>query len=554
MGIMIDADHIVYDANIITMDNDRPIAEGIAIKDGKILWIGTNDEVKSSIGKNTLVTRLKGKTIIPGFIDAHHHTMQYGLNLLGIDLTKTSSIDEILKIVKEESEKKRIGTWIFGIGYNQNQLKEKRHPNRFDLDKIAPNNPVVLKHTSGHNYSVNSMALKLAGINSETPDPLNGKIDKDQKTNLPTGLLFSFSAMKLIGNLLPTPSYEDMLTGLKMANNIMISEGITSATDARVGMVDAPRQIAVYQDAFEKGFLKVRHTLGIWCNSVLDFSNLKEAMRDIEWKLLGMGIRTGFGNRNLKIGALKFVTDGALSTATAATFQPYGYDSSKQSCGVLMIEQKTLEELALKTHELGWQLSIHAIGDRAIDTVINAMEYVNNNSKIKLNRPRIEHLTLVTPEMLKKVKKLKATVVLQPTFLWQLGDNWISQLGYDRFKAAKPFKLINDLGIKMAFSSDRPSVLGAPLLGIHSAVNQRTKDGNDLSSKQKISVKDALKCYTENAAYADFDEKIKGTLKIGKLADFVVLEDNLFETPSSEIKNLKILHTCINGSFVYSNV
>jgi predicted amidohydrolase YtcJ len=551
MSVMVKADYVLQNGNVITLDPKKPRAEAVAIRDGKFLWVGTNDEVKAAIDRKTQLKDLDGMTVVPGFNDSHHHTIQFGHNLGGLDLRGVQSVDDMLSLVEQNVKVQAEGTWILGSGYNQNELAERRHPTRWDLDKVAPNHPVAFKHTSGHNLAINSKALDLAGITKETADPENGRIDRDDETQEPTGLLFAFSAMKIVSDMIPKPSYSDLLVALKRANGVMVSEGITSATDARVGLLDAPRQIGAYQEAVENGILQVRHTLQIWSNVLLDFANIDEELKNIEWGLMGLGLRTGIGNHKLRIGAFKFVTDGALSTATSATYEPYGADPKRQSRGVLMIDPEILSRVASAVHRLGWQISIHAIGDRAIDAAINAIERSLKESPRTNSRPRIEHVALATPEMLERISRLQIITVLQPTFLYQLGDNWISQLGYERAKKAKPFRRILDQGLLMAFSSDRPAVDGAPLLGIHSSVNEMTKSGRPYAPDQKISVEEALRCYTVNGAYASFEENIKGSIEPGKLADIVVLADNIFEIPTERIKDTEVVSTMIDGNFVY---
>jgi len=551
MGVMVEADVVLHNGNIITMDPKKPKAEAVIIKGGKFLWVGTNDEAKAAIDKTTHVRNLGGMTVVPGFNDSHHHTIQFGHNLSGLGVEGVQSVKDLMNLVQQNVEAQPEGTWILGSGYNQNELEERRHPTRWDLDKVAPNHPVALKHTSGHNLAVNSKALALAGMTKDTPDPENGRIDREHKTHELTGLLFAFSAMKMVGDIIPKPSYADLIKALKKANRVMVSEGITSATDARVGLLDAPRQIGAYQEAVERGFLQVRHTLQVWSNVLLDYANIDEDLENIEWRLMGLGLRTGIGNDKLRIGAFKFVTDGALSTGTSAMYEPYGADPNNQSRGVLMIDPEILSRVASAVHRLGWQVSIHAIGDRAIDAAINAIERaLKENPRINC-RPRIEHVALATPQMLERISRLKIMTILQPTFLYQLGDNWISQLGYERAKKAKPFRRILDNGLLMAFSSDRPAVDGAPLLGIHSSVNEITKNGKTYAPDQRISMEEALRCYTINGAYASFEENIKGSIETGKLADLVVLADDILEMPPEKIKDTEVVATMINGMFVY---
>ncbi|MCX5907759.1 MAG: amidohydrolase, partial [Deltaproteobacteria bacterium] len=466
MGIMVDADVVLFGGKVITVDDQRPRAQGVAVKDGRFLWVGTNEEVKQAVGRGTQVRDLKGMTVVPGFIEAHNHTMMFGLGLNAIDLTKVHSIEEVLVLVTERADKQAEGTWITGIGYNQNELKEKRHPTCQDLDKAAPRHLVSLRHTSAHGYVVNHLALTQAGITKDRRDPEGGKIGRDLKTGELTGLLFESPAMKLIDDITPKPTLEDLVTALGNAGQRFLAEGITSAMDASVGGNDIPLQVAAYQEAVERGILQVRHTLAIWSEAVFDTAHFEDAMRRAGRELLG--IRSGLGGEKLRIGPFKIIVDGAFSTVTAVTYEPYGIDPSERGCGVLVIEPEKLAKLASLVHGLGWQLSIHAIGDRAIDVCLDAIEAALKSKPGKDARPRLEHCTMVLPRMFERIKRLGVVPVLQPGFIWELGDNWFHQLGKEKTSLFKPFRTLLNNKILMAFSSDRPVIGGAPLQGIHS--------------------------------------------------------------------------------------
>jgi len=552
MGIHVDADIVLLGGNVLTVDPKNSRAESVAIKDGKFLWVGTTEEVKASIGRKTQVRDLKGMTLVPGFNEAHNHTLQFGHILTGIVLASARSIDEILDRVKETAHQQREGDWIFGSGFDQSKLREKRLLTRWDLDKVSPGHPVSLKHTSMHVMVANSRALALAGITKETPDPEGGEIGRDKATGELTGILYEFPAMNLIENRMPKPSHEDLIEALRRASEQFVSEGITSATDAGVGvLVDVPRQIAAYQDAVEREFLKVRHNLAIWSNVLFNYDRFEEEMKGLEWKLLGMGIRSGLGNQRLRIGPFKFVPDGALSTGTAVTYEPYGADPNHKTTGVFVIDPDKLTELASAVHGFGWQLMIHAIGDRTLDNAIFAIEKALRKRPKRDARPRLEHCVMLTRPMIERIERLGILVILQPGFIWGLGDNYISQLGHERASKTKPFRTIIDHNVLMAFSSDRPVIDGAPLLGIHAAINQKTMSGRDYAPDERISVEEALRCYTINGAYTTFEENIKGSIEWGKLADLVILAEDPTRVAHDRIKDIPVIATMVQGEFVY---
>lgn len=551
MGFMVDADIVLHGGNVITVDEKKPRAQGVAVKDGRILWVGTNEGVKQAIGRGTQVRDLKGMTVIPGFIESHNHTLMFGLGLSSIDLTKVGSVEEMIALVRERAAQQKEGTWITGVGYNQNELKEKRHPSRQDLDKAAPKHLVSLRHTSAHGYAVNSLALAKAGITKDRLDPEGGKIGRDITTGELTGLLFESPAMKLIDDITPKPTLEDLVTALGKAGQRFLSEGITSAMDASVGGNDISLQIAAYQEAVDRRVLKVRHNLAIWSEAVFDYCRFEESLREAQGKFLGLGIRTGLGDEKLRIGPFKIIVDGAFSTVTAVTYEPYGFEANDRGCGVLVIEPEKLAKLASVAHGLGWQLSIHGIGDRAIDICLDAIEAAHRSKPRKDARHRLEHCTMALPRMFDRIKRLGVIPVLQPGFIWELGDNWFRQLGKETCVQLKPFRTLLDNKILMAFSSDRPVVSGAPLLGIHSAVNQKTRTGQDYAPHEKITPEEALRCYTINGAYATFEEKVKGSIEVGKLADLVILAEDLTQVRSEKIKDIPIMATMVGGEFCY---
>ncbi len=551
MGIMVDADFVFHGGKVITIDEKKPRAQGVAVKDGKIFWVGTDEEVRQAIGKGTRVRDLKGVTVVPGFIESHNHTLMFGLGLSAIDLTKVESIEEILTLVRERAGRQREGTWITGVGYNQNELREKRHPTNQDLDRAAPKHLVSLRHTSAHALVVNNLALTKAGITKNSPDPAGGKIGRDVKTGDLTGLLFESPAMKLVEDHMPKPGLEDLVTALGRANQRFLAEGVTSAMEAGVGINDIPLQIAAYQEAVERGGLRVRHYLAVWSEAVFDYTRFDQSLEEAKTKLLGLGIRTGLGDERLRIGPFKVIVDGAFSTVTAVTYESYGVDPNDRGCGVLVVEPEKLARLAALVHSLKWQLSIHGIGDRAIDVCLDAFETALRSAPRNNARPRLEHSTMVLPRMFDRLRKLGVIPVLQPGFIWELGDNWIRQLGKEKCSQFKPFRSLLKNNIPIAFSSDRPVVSGAPLLGIHAAVNQKTRTGQDYAPEEKITAEEALRCYTLNGAYASFEDRIKGSIEAGKLADLVVLGEDPTTVRPEKIKDISVEATMVGGDLCF---
>jgi hypothetical protein len=550
------ADMVLINANALTMDKHNAKAEAIAVKDGKFMQIGTTEEVKQLITNETEVKDLEGMTVTPGFNDAHNHILQFGMIERSINLreSSTSSIKDILNTIKKQTELQKKESWVIVEGYNQNTLEEKRHITRWELDQVAPEHIVCIRHVNMNMYVLNSKLLAMMDIKKDTPDLEDAEIVKDKVTGEPTGLINAHPSCARLNNLMPKATYKELLQTLEWANQLFLSQGITSATDAGVGMSEFPREIGAYQEAIENGIFKVRLNLGIWSRAFLDFDKLDEDLSYIEHNLFKFGIRSGLGNEKLRIGPFKIVTDGPLSGGGTATYEPYGVDPNNQSTGVMAIEGNNLRNLVSAVHSLGWQVAVHAIGDRAIDNVLSAYE-ASLQQKPKIDhRCRIEHVYMPSSDAMEKAKELRVLYVVQPGFIWELGDSFIMHLGEKKAAKTFPFRTLFDKGVFVAFSSDRPVtsiVSGAPLLGMHTAVNQKTMSGQDYAPEEKISIEEALRCYTINGAYTTFEENIKGSIEVGKLADMVILGEDPTKVPSEHIKDIPVVATIINGEFVY---
>jgi predicted amidohydrolase YtcJ len=554
VGTNEEADLILFGGNVITVAPGRPRAEAIAIRNGKILCVGTNGEVREKAGKGSLQKDLRGMTVVPGFIESHNHTLMFGINRQGVDLSRVRSIREMIHVLKDRAAQREPGTWVVGAGYNQHELEEKRHPTRWDLDEVSSLHPVLIKHTSAHARVVSSRVLAMAGITRDTLTPEGGRIDRDDVTGEPTGVLFQFSAMNLVDRLLPKLTGEDLTEALRQANQVLLAQGITSAVDGGTTLFPFPVYFSAFQDAVERGALEVRHTLVVRSDMLVDWNNPQDGLKHLEENLMGLGIHPGAGNERLRVGPFKFIPDGAISTGTAATYDPYGADPVHQSTGELMISPEALAEIASEAHHLGFQLMVHAIGDRAVDAAIQGIELALHRTPRRDARPRIEHCVMVTAQALQKMRGLGIVAVVQPAFLWGLGDNWISQLGPERARKLKPLRAFLNNQVVMAFGSDRPVVNGSPLLGIHTAVNQKTMNGNDYAPEEKITVEEALRCYTIHGAYATFEDGIKGSIEPGKLADLAILAENPINVPREHIKDIEIVATLVGGKICHGSL
>lgn len=549
------ADRVLLGGSVITIDWKKPRAEAIAIKDGKFLLVGSNEEVREMVGKGTEVRDLGGMTVVPGFNDAHNHPLQFAIAVEDIDLGQPSvrSIRDILNLVAEQAKQQAKGTWINCRGYDHNQLAERRHITRWELDEVAPDHFVRLKHFGLHSNVVNSKVLALAGITKDTTDPEGGKIERAPRSGEPTGVILEMPAIALIDKIMPKTSYEDIIEYLRIVNQRYLAEGVTSSSDAGVGLQssDWPRIIGAYQEAVETGVLNIRCNLQVWHEIFLDYSHIDEELQEIDNRLFKLGIRSGLGDEKLRIGPIKIIMDGGVSLGTAATYEPYGAQPENQGTGILTMEPELLTRIVSALHYRGWQMSIHAIGDRAVDVVLNAYEAALREQLRANHRHHIEHCIIMNVGQMTQMKKLGVLCVTQPHFIWDAGDSFAYQLGKQRTEETLRFRTMLDNSLFTVFSSDRPCTSGAPLLGIHAAVNRKTKSGENYGLGEAISAEEALRLYTINGAYTTFEEGIKGSIEAGKLADLVVLAEDPTKGDPERIKDIPVVATMVGGEVVY---
>jgi hypothetical protein len=518
------ADLVLKNANVLTMNPLQPHAEAVAVKDEKIVALGSNEQVQPWMGKQTQVIDLHGKTVVPGFIDCHAHMRSLGRSLTWINLRDIGSIKEMQRLLKERTRRTPNGKWIFGRGWDQEKFEERRYPTRWDLDKAAPNNPVLLVRVCGHVCVVNTKALELAGITKDTVMPSGGQIDKDPKTKEPTGILRE-KATELIWRIVPEPSEEELAEICALACKKAVEAGLTSVH----WFVHSPLEIRVLQK------LRLEKKLPIRVYFVVPIQFLNS--------LTEAGLTTGFGDHTLKIGSIKILVDGSLGARTAALKQPYSDKPSTR--GIAIYSQRTLNRLVLKAHRAGFQLAVHAIGDRAVDMTLRAFEKALEISPRKDHRHRIEHASVLNRSFIRRMKRLGVIASVQPHFV--ISDFWVEQrLGKRRARWVYPFRTLVEKGVLVAGGSDSPVEPINPLLGIYGAVNR------ERSPNESITVEEALQIYTVNAACASFEEQIKGSIEAGKLADMVVLSHDLREIEPSKIRDIRVEMTIVGGKIVFS--
>jgi predicted amidohydrolase YtcJ len=510
------ADLVLANANVITMNPSKPAATLVAIKGNKIWLVGDNDQLGEVRGAKTKLIDCGGRTVAPGFDDAHCHTFSFIRKLGSIDLSPPAvkSIADIKAVVAERARNTPAGNWITGSDYNEFYLAEKRHPNRCDLDEVAPEHPVVLTHRSLHACVLNSLGLAMAGITSQTPEPPGAVIERELDSGQPSGLLFEM-VRYIRGQVLPPLSDKELADGMTLASQHYLSLGITSLQEASANN-DYKRWQAL-QRFQDNGELKSRVSMMFGFDALAQF---QEA-----------GLEFGSGDEQLRLGGVKI-----LVNETTGQLQPPPQELNRQ---------------ALESHRAGFQLAIHCIEPGTVAAAIAALENVNSRSAIAGRRHRLEHCSECPPELLERLVKLKAMVVTQPPFLYSSGERYLATIPPERQRWLYRIKSFLDAGLTVAGSSDSPIAPASPLLGIYAAVTRKAETGQELLPEEAVTAEQALAMYTTNAAYASFEEDIKGAIAPGRLADMVILSADPLKTPPELIKDIKVEMTIIDGKVVW---
>lgn len=521
------ADLALTSGKVLTMNQSQSYAKAIAIKDDRIVRVGTNEEIKSFIGKKTKVINLKGKTVVPGFIDTHIHVADFGRLLRWIDLSTVGSIKEIQESLSRHVAKTPKGKWLMGRGWNQTRLAEKRLPTRLDLDSVSHDNPVIFYQESGKVCVVNSKALELTGVTRLTTGPQEGAIDRDAKTGEPTGVLRG-SAMDFVWTIIPEPTEEELLEASGLACQKIVEAGVTSVH----WMVLSPVEIRVIRRLRQENGLPLR-VYAVIPAKLMDDASILGSILALE-------------DNMVRVGGIEIAADGYLAARTAALVKPYS-DNSEMSGG-LLCTQEEMNTLAAKILRAGIQLVIHAVGDKAMDAALTTIEEISSEALGKDNRNRIEQAAVLNEGLINRLKKQKVIVSVQPCVISSEFAVWsaMEHLGTERTKWLYPIKTLLKEGIRVVGGSDCPMEPLSPLLGVQTAVNRET------FPEERVTVDEALRMYTIDAAYSSKEENIKGSIERGKLADLTVLSDDPRNVPTNEIENIAVEMTIVGGKVSYS--
>ena len=525
-------DLVLVRGNVVTMDPKQPRAEAVAVKDGRFLAVGSDADVRHLAKAGTPILDLGGKTVLPGLIDAHTHGAYSGkINFLQVDLD-VLTLAEFKDRLRKKAATLPAGRWIRAGKYDDTKLDTKRLVTRSDLDEAVPDHPVFITHRSGHIFIANSRALELAEVKRETPDPAVGKMDRDPSTGEPTGVFRGERAAEVVSRHLPPFTRDEVLKATISQLAEFSKSGLTGIHDAEA----SAGELRAYADARLQEKLPLRVTCMVRQEEI--------------GALIPFGIRTGLGDDWLRIGATKITIDGAIAGRTARLSKPYV--GRPQDFGILTMTQEELDKKVLEAHEAGWQIGVHANGDVAIDMVLKTYEKVIKSAPRPDPRFRIEHCTLVNPDLLRRIKAQGVIPTPFCSYVYWHCEKW-PEYGDDRLEWMFAMRSFLDHGIPATGSSDYIPGPFEPLMGIQSCVTRKGKDGKAWGPSQRITVEEAIRCYTRNGAYAGFDESRKGSIEAGKLADLVLLGADPAKVDPDTIMTIPVEGTMVGGRWAWRN-
>ncbi|HHY31547.1 MAG TPA: amidohydrolase [Firmicutes bacterium] len=545
-------DKVLYhNATIYTMDPRRPRASAIGVCGGRITAVGTREEAESALSGHYRSVDLRGLTVVPGFTDCHIHFVWYALGARRLNLDGVTSIGDIVRMVAERAAHAGPGEWILGHGWNKNIWRDAVPPTRAQLDAASPANPVALTSKDGHSTWVNSAALVAAGVNENTPDPEGGRIERDSRTGEPTGLL-SENAQALVERVIPAPSLAMCEEAVAAAIPRVHELGVVGIHDCEDGLAFRTFQT-----------MASRRALGLRVYMMIPRSNLDHAIQ--------LGLQTGFGDANLRVGPLKVFADGALGSQTAALLEPYL--TNPDNTGILTTSREELAEIISCASGAGIAVAVHAIGDRANRMVLDAFEAATRHAVAASAgvasaagpaasggiarggrlRHRIEHAQLIHPDDVRRLAALGIIASVQP--IHATSDRYMADLHWGkRASLAYAYRSLSSAGVRLAFGSDAPVEEPNPIEGIFAAVTRKRTDEVLLPgwhTEECLTVEEAVRGYTLGAAYASGEEAVRGSISPGKFADFVVLSQDIFAVPPDEIASTKVLATVLEGRPVF---
>ena len=545
----VSADLILFDGKVYTVDANRSWAEAVAVIDGKIAYVGSSSGAKKYKGPNTRLVDLDGKMVLPGFQDAHVHPIEAGMAYLGCSLHDGKSVEDYVLIVKECAQQSPEATFIDGGGWTMD-LFEDGLPDKRLLDEVVSDRPVILKSASGHQLWVNSKTLKIAGIDAETPDPPRGRIDRYKNSKEPSGSLQENSAMNLAFSTRPAYSADQMQAALQFGQHYLNQYGVTTVQDALLKLDGNEAYVGgpTYMAMDRAGDLTIRVVGALVWNTD---SGLEQLSRITD-------ARERFKTPLFSAPSVKIWLDGVMEVHTAALLAPYS-DREDGYSGELLIKPEQLDVVVSQLDALGFQIHFHAIGDAAVRQSLDSLELARQVNGVRDSRHHMSHIQLFDPADIPRLESLNVVANFQPYWAWAdkfITELTIPKLGADRSKWLYPIRSVLDTGAVVAFGSDWFVTSGNPLLGIETAITRRdplTNFSDPFLEDERINLADAIEAYTINSAYVNFIDDETGSIEEGKLADLIVLDNNLFELAPNEISDAQVLLTLLEGNPVYGD-
>ncbi len=526
---------IIFGGPIITINQNQPLVDAVGMRGEKIVSVGSLEDVKQAMGEKCTVIDLKGNTLLPGFTDCHMHPMGFINHLLNPDLTDVKSLIELQSQLKDESKRRNEDEFIIAYNFSEEKFDNAILPTRWDIDKSCPNHPVFILRYDGHIGIANTKALKIAKLDEETIVPEGGEIRKDKNGKL-TGVI-SEKALNLIFSSISIPDDKLIKAAAIKASKYLAQRGLTSIH----GVINADNRFKEDNRKTDEFSLYQSIQNNLW-QDCYTFIETEYPDRFIE--LSNFFVQKGKSDDELKIGGLKLYLDGSFGAKTACMFEPF--TDAPEECGFCVIEEEDIYEKMKVAHNNSSQIIIHAIGDKANRIAVDLYKKLLTEFPRNDHRHRIEHASMLTSDVIRDMATYGIIASCQPPFITS-EYNWIAKrIGEERCKYTYPMKSIVHAGVVLASGSDCPVEDPNPILGLHALVTR-----NSFVPEECLSIEEALKSYTINAAYAAFEETIKGTIEVGKYADLVILDKNPLNTPEDKIQEIRVMETIIRGKKVF---
>jgi predicted amidohydrolase YtcJ len=540
------ADTVFLNGKIITVNSKDEIAEALAVRGHRIIRVGSRSYIEQTIAHSTQVVDLAGRAMIPGFVDNHiHMTNSPQRHWIDCTYSKSPSIVDVVAKFAERVRATKPGEWILGRGFQGARLAERRNPNRFDLDPISPNNPVGIANREGMGWTFNTAGLRRIGVEDSTPDPSGGPMERDA-SGRPLGPMWDNAREVFIRHNIPQFQVEDLIDGYGWIAAELNRYGVTTAFEAAI-------RNRIETAAWRRLHLQTQRSLRVVLGPY-PVSGEKWNPDGTAGKIFDTGFATGFGDKWTKLGALQIGIDGGVIGQTAALFEPYSNDPEARRRGSFRISEELAKDLMVKAESSGWQVGLICHGDRGISRALNAIAYARKQVTTQRLRHRLEHAYLWNPEIMDRMAALEVIWNTQPSLMEIVGREGIYSQWGARAGFAFPFKSLLKRGVIICGGSDWPVGLYNPLIGLDILVNHRfgpEENGEVLNSNECLNVLEAIRVYTYNGAYTAFEEGNRGSLEQGKLADMVVLSDDILAVPVSSIIELKVDQTYVDGRLVY---